>query len=72
MRAFARLEQAVADVVATKRTRQKDVAAIAEVVWSAGHGLVSLMITHENFGFTETRRLVDMSIEVMLGGLLKD
>ncbi len=71
MRCFARLEQAVADVVASKRSRHKDVAAMSEVVWAGGHGLVSLIITHESFGFTETRRLVDMSIDVMLSGLLK-
>lgn len=71
MRCFARLEQAVADVVAAKRSRHKDVAAISEVVWAGGHGLVSLIITHENFGFTETRRLVEMSIDTMLNGLLK-
>jgi hypothetical protein len=71
MRCFARLEQAVADVVASKRSRHKDVAAISEVVWAGGHGLVSLIITHESFGFTETRRLVDISIDTMLNGLLK-
>lgn len=71
MRCFARLEQAVADVVAAKRSRHKDVAAISEFVWAGGHGLVSLIITHETFGFTETRRLVDISIDTMLNGLLK-
>lgn len=71
MLAFARLEQAVADVVAAKRARHKDVAAISEIVWAGGHGLVSLIITHENFGFTDTRRLVDLAMDTMLGGLLK-
>jgi AcrR family transcriptional regulator len=71
MRCFARLEQAVADLVTAKRARHKDVAATSEAVWATGHGLVSLIITHENFGFTETGRLVDMSIDLILGGLLK-
>jgi hypothetical protein len=71
MRCFARLERAVVDLVKTKRARHKDVAAMSEVVWAGGHGLVSLIITHENFGFTETRRLVDLSLDVMLSGLLK-
>ena len=71
MRCFARLEQAVADVVKAKRSRHKDVAAMSEIVWASGHGLISLIITHDSFGFTSTRRLVDMSIDTMLSGLLK-
>ncbi len=71
MRCFARLERSVADVVGAKRARLKDVPALAETVWAGGHGLVSLIITHEDFGFTETRRLIDTSIDLMLNGLLK-
>jgi AcrR family transcriptional regulator len=71
MKCFGRLEQAVADVVDAKLTRSKDVAALAEVVWAGGHGLVSLVITHDDFGFAPTGKLVDQSIELMLHGLLR-
>mgnify|MGYP000854748954 CR=1 FL=1 len=71
MRCFARLERTVSDLVEAKRTRSKDIAAISEAVWAGGHGLVSLIITHENFGFTETKRLIETSIDLMLNGLLK-
>ncbi|MBL9096335.1 MAG: TetR family transcriptional regulator [Alphaproteobacteria bacterium] len=71
MKCFGRLEQAVADVVEAKLTRSKDVATLSEVVWAGGHGLVSLVITHDDFGFSPTGKLVDQSIELMLHGLLR-
>lgn len=70
MKCFGQLERAVGDVVAAKRTRLKDVPALAEVVWAAGHGLVSLFITHRDFGFTEPERLIEMSCDLLLNGLL--
>lgn len=72
MMCFARLEQAVADIVDAKLTRTKDVAALAEAVWASGHGLVSLVITHREFGFTDVDRLIDLSGDLVLHGALKD
>lgn len=71
MKCFGRLEQSVADIVNAKMTRSKDVPAMAEAVWASGHGLVSLVITHDDFGFTPPERLVEQSIDMMLHGLLK-
>ena len=71
MRCFGRLEGAVAGVVEAKLTRIKDVAALSEAVWAGGHGLVSLVITHDDFGWTEPKRLIETSMELMLRGLLK-
>jgi AcrR family transcriptional regulator len=71
MRCFARLEAAVGDVVRAKLTRSKDVPALAEAVWAGGHGLVSLVITHDDFGWSDPKRLMDTTIDLMLNGLLK-
>lgn len=71
MKCFGRLEQSVVDLVNAKMTRSKDVSAIAEAVWAAGHGLVSLAITHDDFGSTPPERLVEQSIDMMLYGMLK-
>jgi len=71
MLCFARLEGAVADLVKAGLTTTRDVAALSEVVWSAGHGLVSLVITHDDFGFTSTPKLIELSIETMLNGLIR-
>lgn len=70
MLCFARLEMAVAGVVKAKLTHTRDVAALSEVVWASGHGLVALVITHDDFGFTPVDKLVSLSIETMLGGLI--
>lgn len=72
MRCFARLESAVAAVVDAKATRVKDVPLLAEAVWSSGHGLVSLLITHGDFGWSESERLIDTCLDMALHGLLKD
>ena len=71
MLCFARLEGAVADLVKAGLTRTKDVAALSEVVWSAGHGLVALVITHDDFGFTPAPKLIELSIDTMLNGLIR-
>ena len=71
MMCFARLEQSVADLVDAKRTRIKDVPALAESVWAAGHGLVSLVITHRDFGFTDVDKLITTSTDLLLHGVLK-
>jgi AcrR family transcriptional regulator len=71
MKCFAQLEHTVSDVVDAKLTRAKDKAALSEAVWAAGHGLVSLIITHGDFGFTEPKRLIETSIDLVLHGLLK-
>lgn len=71
MKCFGRLEQSMADLVSAKMTRSKDVPALAEYVWACGHGIVSLVITHSDFGFTAPERLIDLSIDTMLHGMLK-
>lgn len=71
MRCFGRLEQSVADLVNANVTRSKNVAALAEAVWACGHGLVSLVITHDDFGFTPPERLTVQAMDLMLHGLLK-
>jgi AcrR family transcriptional regulator len=68
---FGRLETAVADLVKAKLTHTRDVAALTEVVWASGHGLVALVITHDDFGFTSTGKLIDLMIETMLSGLIR-
>jgi AcrR family transcriptional regulator len=72
MRCFARLEAAVAAVVDARLTRIKDVALLSEAVWACGHGLVSLVITHGDFGWSEPKRLIGACVDMALNGLLKE
>ena len=71
MLCFARLEGAVADLVKAGLTKTRDVAALSEVVWSGGHGLVSLVITHDDFGFTPAPKLIELALDTMLNGLIR-
>ena len=47
-----------------------EAAPIAEVIWAMGHGLVSLLNTHHEFGFSDRALLVDTSIAMVLNGVL--
>lgn len=72
MMCFARLEQAAADIIDAKLTRIKDVALLSEAFWASGHGLVALVITHKEFGFSDIDRLTALSADLLLHGALKD
>ena len=68
---FGMLEQTIADLVEGGHTGLKDIAALTEAVWAAGHGLVSLVITHDTFGWSRRDHLIETSITMMLNGLLR-
>jgi AcrR family transcriptional regulator len=68
---FGMLERCVLDAVKAGRTAETDAAALTEAVWASGHGLVSLVITHDSFRFTPREKLISVSIDLMLKGLLK-
>jgi AcrR family transcriptional regulator len=68
---FGMLERCVVDAVKAGRTAETDATALTEAVWASGHGLVSLVITHDSFRFTPRDKLFDVSIELMLKGLLR-
>ncbi len=44
-------------------------APLSEVIWAAGHGLVALLNTHQNFGFSDRDLLVNTSIAMVLNGV---
>jgi AcrR family transcriptional regulator len=81
---FGRLEDAVTEVllartpprpVASRTPRHVPAAILAraaplsEVIWATGHGLVSLLNTHHEFGFSDRDVLVDTTIELVLNGV---
>jgi AcrR family transcriptional regulator len=68
---FGMLERCVLDAVNAGRTAETDATALTEAVWASGHGLVSLVITHDSFRFTPRDKLIAVSIELMLKGLLR-
>ncbi|MBX3506362.1 MAG: TetR/AcrR family transcriptional regulator [Parvibaculum sp.] len=70
--AFDVLDRAVRDVALAGRTRYADTDLLAEAVWAAMHGIVSLLITHDLFPWTDRERLADFQLDLVFRGLLHD
>lgn len=70
--AFDVLESAVRDVVAREISRHKDPELLAEAIWAAGHGIVSLLITHNHFPWSNPAAVIDLQIDLIFRGLLRD
>ena len=45
--------------------------AIAQAIWAAAHGVVSLMITKPYFPWAERQALVDMTLDALFAGLTR-
>ncbi|WP_168713181.1 TetR/AcrR family transcriptional regulator [Parvibaculum lavamentivorans] len=68
--AFDMLDSCVHQVVEAGATRDLDPDLVSEAIWAAGHGIVSLLITHEHFPWTDREALIDLEIGLLLEGLL--
>ncbi|MBD3836380.1 TetR/AcrR family transcriptional regulator [Brevundimonas sp.] len=67
---FDSFEAAVAETVqAGRMTGEPKV--IAQAIWAAAHGVVSLMITKPYFPWSDRQALVDTTLDAVFGGLLK-
>lgn len=66
--AFAALETLVRRLVDEGIFRSGDVATMAEAIWAAAHGLVSLLIAMPHFPWSKRARLVDAIAEMVLRG----
>lgn len=69
--AYGHLQELVRELMAGGHIRKGDPETIAEAIWAAGHGLVSLLITHVDFLWTPDK-LIDTQINILLNGLLPD
>ena len=70
--AFDVLDGAVREVVNRGAVRHRDTGLLAEAIWAAGHGLVSLLITHNEFPWTDPDSLIELQIDMLFRGLLHD
>ena len=70
-RVFDHLLRAVEACVRAGLFRQDlDVAATAQALWAAAHGVTSLLIAHgDGFPFVSKRKLIDQTVDTMLRGL---
>lgn len=70
--AFQFLLDAVGRVMASGPTRQTDVMAVSQALWMTVHGVTSLLISKEGeFPWGDKNRLIDMTIDGALTGLLR-
>lgn len=67
---FSAFEDVVAQTVASGRMKG-DPSAIAQSIWAAAHGVVSLMITKAYFPWADRQLVVDTTLDAVFAGLLK-
>ncbi|WP_438852337.1 TetR/AcrR family transcriptional regulator [Brevundimonas nasdae] len=67
---FVAFEAVVAETVASGRM-SGDPRAIAQSIWAAAHGVVSLMITKTYFPWADRQLVVDTTLDAVFTGLLK-
>ncbi|WP_312688759.1 TetR-like C-terminal domain-containing protein, partial [Brevundimonas nasdae] len=63
-------EAVVAETVASGRMSGEP-RAIAQSIWAAAHGVVSLMITKTYFPWADRQLVVDTTLDAVFTGLLK-
>ena len=69
MQCFMVLQDCVNDLAKAGMLRL-DPRLAAQVIWAAGHGLVSLLITMPEFPWVERETLIDQAVEIQFAGLV--
>ncbi|PWR17717.1 TetR/AcrR family transcriptional regulator [Zavarzinia compransoris] len=69
IQSFGILEGEIRRLTEAGALRPNDPAALAEMVWATGHGLVSLLITHGDFKWTPFDDLQRLAIDSLLRGI---
>ncbi|MEE2850298.1 MAG: TetR/AcrR family transcriptional regulator [Pseudomonadota bacterium] len=67
---FTTLEATVGDAVTAGRMKG-DPATIAQAIWAAAHGIVSLMITKPYFPWSDRQALVRTTLDALFAGLIE-
>ena len=70
--AFDVLDSVVRKVMECGMVRHDNTDLLAEAIWAAGHGLVSLLITHNEFPWTDPDKVIDIQIDLLFRGLLNE
>lgn len=68
--AFSFLQERIAGLMASGHLRHGNSAATAEAIWAAGHGLVSLLITHSHYVWSDIQAVKEAHLGLILHGLL--
>ena len=68
-RAFRYLRDMVNECIRQKKFRQMDTETTSQALWSAMHGVTSLLIAYPDFPWVEKDALINMTIDTMIEGL---
>jgi AcrR family transcriptional regulator len=67
-RAFALLEESVAECMERGVFRRVDLRLASQSLWAAVHGITSLLIARPDFPWTEQERTIDLLLDVVCAG----
>lgn len=70
MEAYGYLCRAVEACVVQHRFRETDVEAISQMLWAVIHGITSLLITKRDFPWVKKDKLIELTINAAIDGLL--
>ncbi|MEW6131062.1 MAG: TetR/AcrR family transcriptional regulator [Acidobacteriota bacterium] len=70
METYGYLCRAVEVCVKEHRLRETDVEAISQMLWAVIHGVTSLLITKRDFPWVKRDKLIDLTINAAIDGLL--
>ena len=68
---YGQLHERMRDLIEAGLVRKQDPSLAAEAIWAAGHGIVTLLITHRDM-ITSPDQLITTQIEMLMNGLLPD
>ena len=68
---FASLVRMVKRCADEGKLRITNVEEVSQVLWTALHGLASLLITHCEFPFVEQTRLIERDLDILIEGIRK-
>ena len=68
-KAFEHIVSQVTKSMEAGQIKQGDVAAISQLIWAMGHGIVSLMNSQKEFPFVDKNTLIDGSIDMIFNGI---
>lgn len=66
--AFDTMRDVVAECVAEKLLKDKDIELISQTLWAGIHGVTSLLIQHGGFPFVERNKLIDNLVDTLIAG----
>lgn len=69
MRAYGCLRASVEACINQGIFHQTDVEAVSQMMWAAGHGITSLLITKPHFPWSNKKQLIDLMLDTVIAGL---